>query len=104
VEKTAIATARSDRCLTPPLDGRKALAPMRLVWVVAGALLWMLNPSSATSQAAYAPVLGSPDVLLNPAHEDTVGSEFTQQCTGLPRPIQAVRSPGISSSPKRARA
>jgi len=66
----------------------KALVPMRLLPVVAGALLWMLSPSAAAGQATYVPVPGSPDVVLNPAHVGAVGSEFTQQCTGLPRPIQ----------------
>jgi LPXTG-motif cell wall-anchored protein len=59
---------------------------MRLASAVAVALLWALHPSPVAAQDGYLPVPGSPDVLLNPAHEGAVGSEFTQQCTGLPRP------------------
>jgi hypothetical protein len=47
-------------------------------------LLAPANPNPAHAQTApppgYVDVPLSPDVLLNPAHEDTVGSEFTQNC------------------------
>jgi hypothetical protein len=53
--------------------------------ISAGAWL-SISPADATLPPGYEPVPGI--VPLNPLHVDAVGSEFTQQCTGLTRPIQ----------------
>lgn len=35
----------------------------------------------------YTPVPGSPDAVLRPSHRGSVGSTFTQDCSGLPIPL-----------------
>jgi hypothetical protein len=63
----------------------------RLVWV--SAVCWALlafslwsSPAQAVLPPGCTPVPGT--VMLNPAHLEVVGSQFTQQCVGLPRPVQ----------------
>jgi hypothetical protein len=55
------------------------------VVIGAGALLWT-SPVSAVLPPGYDPVPGT--VPLNPAHVGAVGSGFSQDCNGLPRPVQ----------------
>ena len=45
-------------------------------------------PGQLPPPPGYDDVPGSPDVLLRPAHQGSVGSEFTQDCTGFPIPPQ----------------
>jgi hypothetical protein len=55
------------------------------VVIGAGALLWT-SPASAVLPPSYDPVPGT--VPLNPAQVGAVGREFSQDCNGLPRPVQ----------------
>jgi hypothetical protein len=62
---------------------------LAVLWSVAvsgGGLLLAPRPALATLPPGYVPVPGT--VPLNPAHVGAVGSQFTQDCTGLPRPPQ----------------
>src|SRR6476660_1355800 len=63
----------------------------RLVWD--SAACWGLfvvslgsGPAQAVLPPGYTAVLVT--VPLNPAHVGAVGSQFTQDCNGLPRPVQ----------------
>jgi hypothetical protein len=59
-------------------------------WVIGIAALsfGLLAAGAAFAQVppGYEIVVGSPDVSLNPAHQGSVGSEYDQDCEGLPRP------------------
>jgi LPXTG-motif cell wall-anchored protein len=62
-----------------------------LGWLVAnglaaGVLLHSARPAQAVLPPNYVPIPGT--LPLNPAHVGAVGSQFTQDCTGLPRPVQ----------------
>ena len=51
--------------------------------------MWLLllgQAANATLPPGYVPVPGT--IPLNPAHVGAVGSQFNQDCTGLPRPLQ----------------
>lgn len=50
-----------------------------------GALMLFSQPAEAVLPPGYDPVPGT--VPLNPAHVGAMGSTFTQDCSGLPRPV-----------------
>src|SRR3954454_9191072 len=67
------------------MRSKRLVGVSAICWGLLAVSLWS-GPAHAVLPPGYTPVAGT--VPLNPADVGAVGSQFTQDCTGLPRPLQ----------------